>query len=218
MRQAQYTVPLPDINPGAHASDAYAVTARWPALCAPCTSFRRTWALPLLLLHPPPAFPSLSSPFSHLPFRSADIPLPIHPRSSSFLGALSLVLAAARWQPTAQTPDPIHQLWRASVCVGAGTALFREPASASTMYTLGWQHTGPIPTLHTRCSPSASALVPCSFGTHTLISSPFPPRLLPPSVSHSSPHTTPDSTISPVNETNKSNISFIFATGYVWEV
>jgi hypothetical protein len=78
--------------------------------------------------------------------RSADAPLPIYPRSSSSLGALSLVFAPARWQLTAKTPDPIHERWRASVCVGAGAALFREPGSASTMYTRLATH-GPHPYL-----------------------------------------------------------------------
>ncbi|KAJ7315711.1 hypothetical protein DFH08DRAFT_971741 [Mycena albidolilacea] len=168
--------PKAPINPAVHASDAHMSAS------STATSSSTSLPFPLLSFFPPPV----------LLDRSADAPLPIYPRSS-FLGALSLVLAPARWQPTAQTPDPIHRLWRASVCVGAGAALFREPASASTMYTLGWQRTGPIPTLHTRCSPWASALVPCSF----VISCPFLPHLLPPSVSHSSPHTTPDSTLRP---------------------
>ncbi|KAJ7882366.1 hypothetical protein B0H14DRAFT_3755568 [Mycena olivaceomarginata] len=150
------------------------------------TSSSTSLPFPLLSFFPPPVFLD----------RFAVAPLPMHCRSSSF-GALSLVLAPARCQPTAQTSDPIHQRWQASVCVGAGAALFPEPGSASTMYTLGWQRTGAIPALHTRCSPSASALVPRCFGTHTLISYPFPPRPLPPSVSHPSPHTTPDSTLRP---------------------
>jgi hypothetical protein len=100
--------------------------------------------------------------------RSADATLPSYPRSSSFLGALSLVLAPARWQPTAQTPDPTHQRWRASVCVGAGAALFREPGSVHTQLA---KH-GPHPYL----THSLLSLGPRSFGTHTYLGSfPSPP-------------------------------------------